>query len=184
MTVACLLCHSKSSCMQPQQANVCSSLGGRESNYITSPNLPLDVQDVVFNIEFSDLTLQLLLEQTESPPACYEWAIHQLCLIIEPPCDPNTSAPLFLCPETCRAYDKLISSGVCRSYANNIIRVLEKSSVDSYRALANRFRVFNCSDPATYFQNSTADVCETSSCTYLFSTGTQGSYIHCAVVFA
>ena len=176
MTVACLLCHSKSSCMQPQQANVCSGLGGRESNYIKSPNLPSDVQDVVFNIELGDIILQLLLNQTESPSACYEFVIHQLCLIAEPPCNPNTSAPLLLCPETCDAYDKLISSGVCSYYANKIISVLEESPVDSLMALTDRFRVFNCSDPATYFQNSTAEICKNSSCTNLFSPDTQGKW--------
>ena len=90
--------------------------------------------------------------------------------MVEPPCDPDTKAPMLLCPETCRAFDKLISSSVCDSYFAEIIRTLENSTT-----LANHFRLFNCSDPATYFQNSRAEVCDSSSvsCTNLFSPATQ-----------
>ena len=159
-----------------RESTLCTSLGGRTSNYITPPNLPPDIQLSIASVAYSDPTLRLLLEQTESPEACYEFAIHQLCLVVAPPCNPNTSAPLLLCPETCLAYDRLIWSGLCDSYVDEIIQTLEKSLLNSFMALANRFRVFNCSDPSTYFQNRTAEVYENSSCTNLFSPNTQGSY--------
>ena len=164
-------------CIYHRESTLCSSLGGRTSDYITPPNLPPEIQLNIASVGYSDLTLRLLLEQTESPEACYEFAIHQLCLVVAPPCNPNTFAPLLLCPETCLAYDRLISSRLCDSYGDEIIQTLEKSSLDSLRALANRFRVFNCSDPATYFQNRTAEF-ENSSCTNLFSPNTQGAELY------
>ncbi|CAI8029750.1 Hepatocyte growth factor receptor [Geodia barretti] len=172
-----------SECGSIEESTLCSSLGGRTSDYITPPNLPPEIQLNIASVGYSDLTLRLLLEQTESPEACYEFAIHQLCLVVAPPCNPNTFAPLLLCPETCLAYDRLISSRLCDSYVDEIIQTLEKSSLDSLRALANRFRVFNCSDPATYFQNRTAEF-ENSSCTNLFSPNTQESIMSMESLFS
>ena len=120
--------------------------------------------------------LEFILERTQSPLACYEFAIHLVCLVAAPPCNANTSTPLLLCPETCRAYDQLISSYVCSSFVNGIIEHVSGGSVES-SAIIPHFEDFNCSDPVTYFQNKSAEAevdNSPSSCTNLFSPESQG----------
>ena len=100
---------------------------------------------------------------------CYKFAVHLLCLVAAPPCNPNTSALLPLCPETCQAYDKLISSGLCDRFLSDLF---ERSSEESTRVMLSYIlRSFNCSYP-----DNTADIFgnSLSLCTSLFSSETEG----------
>ena len=108
---------------------------------------------------------------------CYEMAIHIMCLLEAPPCNPNTSALLPLCPETCQAYDQLILSGLCAGFLFDVIEYLEGNSrvSTSLRAILPYVFSFNCSDPSTYFQNNTANN-SLSPCTSFFSPETQGIF--------
>ena len=165
-----------SSCM-PQKPTVCSTLGGRASDYISPSNLPYDVTLDQTHLAFGKISLEFILNFTQSPSACFEGALHQMCLVVEPPCDPDTYAPLLLCPETCHAYNKLFSSGVCDSFSAEITRQLESGrTLPEFMAIKNYSTLFNCSDPLTYFQNGSVEVCDNSSiisCTNLFSPATQ-----------
>ena len=157
-----------------QPSNLCSTLLGRASGHVAPPSFPVDLRVWGLN----DLVLQLILEQTNSPRTCYEFAIHLLCLIAAPPCNPNTSSLILLCPETCLALKMLISSGVCNSFLSGTIQHFEQ--MDETSENIPYFVTFNCSDPATYFLNSTAGICDdsTSSCTNLFSPASQGMFLH------
>ena len=126
---------------------------------------------------YSNFTLTYILEKTQSPKACSEFVLHLLCQVVAPPCNPQTSTPLLLCPETCLAHKKLISSGLCDDFLANVNDELEINTLPEFVALAEYFAEFNCSDPATYFQNSTTMAeCNSSfpTCTNLFSPNTQG----------
>lgn len=158
----------------PLSEGYCSSLQGRASDYAAPHNLPSDVQLDDQLLQYADLFLRYTLQNTQSPPACYEFMMHLLCLIWEPPCDPITSLPLLLCPETCRAFDVLISSGVCDDFVRKVLTEPDKR----FSAVIAHYENFNCSVPATYFQNETDDDdiynSSVSSCTNLFSPETQG----------
>ena len=155
---------------------MCSNLMGRNSDHVAVTNHPLkNVLDIRVQGQ-NDLLLQLIQLQTQSPEACYDFAVHIVCLVAAPPCNPNTSAPLLLCPETCLALDRLISRGLCEEFSSGLIQHLELSDMESTRAVAPFFLAFNCSDPSTYIQNSTLDMCSNplSPCTNLLSPDIQG----------
>ena len=170
----------------PGETPACSTLNvkGRASDYISQSNLPHNVKLDRTTLAFSESSLKFILNTTRSPSACYELAVHQMCLVAEPPCDPDTYAPMLLCPETCRAFDELISSGVCDSYSAEIVRLLDSTStLSEYRPFENHLRLFNCSNPLTYFQNSRVEICDNSpdSCTNLFSPATQSKSWFCMI---
>lgn len=161
-----------------QPFSICSNLLGRASDHVAPPNHPFDdVFDLRVNGQ-NDLLLRLITEQTQSSMICYEMAIHLVCLIAAPPCNPNTSVLLPLCPETCQAYNKLISSGLCEGFIIDFIEYLEGSSVESTREISPYVMSFNCSDPSTYFQNNTAIIFgnSLSPCTSIFSPETQSMF--------
>ena len=162
-----------------QPFSICSNLLGRASDHAAPPNHPFD--DDVFDLRVNgqnDLLLRLIAERTQSSMICYEMAINLVCLVEAPPCNPNTSVLLPLCPETCQAYDQLISSGLCAGFMSDSIEYLEGNSRESTRAILPYLISFNCSDPSTYFQNNTANVFgnSLSPCTSLFSPETQGIF--------
>ena len=170
-------CNSYVSSCTLQPFSICSNLLGRASDHAAPPNHPFDD---VFDLRVTgqnDLLLRLIAEQTQSSMICYEMFIHLLCLIAAPPCNPNTSVLLPLCPETCQAHDKLISSGLCEGFIFDIIEYLEGSSVESVRAILPFIISFNCSDPSTYFQNKVGNVGNSlSPCTNIFSSETLGTF--------
>ena len=174
-----MLCYTfppQSSCTR-QTSTLCSTVLGRTSDHVAPPSFPVDIRVWGRN----DLLLKLILEQTNSAPTCYEFAIHLMCLMAAPPCNPNTSSLILLCPETCIALNVLISSGVCNSFLSGAIQHFEE--MDETSENIQYFVTFNCSDPVTYFLNSTAGICDdsTSSCTNLFSPASQGmlkSFLH------
>ena len=52
-----------------------------------------------------------------------------------------------------------------------------------FKGLAKYYAAFNCSDPASYFQNVSTEECGNStSCTNLFSPEIQGIHINCCIV--
>ena len=157
---------------------VCNTLNGRGSDHSTPQNLPPNIRLDNRSLVISNYTLQVILRVTQSPRACLQFVLHLLCLIASPPCNPSSSIPLLLCPETCHAYDKLISSGLCDSFVASVTRYLDESMLPEFKALTVYFNAFNCSDPSTYFQNYTANECNISqsSCTNLFNEQTQGMY--------
>ena len=110
-----------------QPLSVCSSLKGRNSDYITPHNIPLNVSIDNRSLDFTNVLLQNLLHHTNTLQICYELYIHLLCLVALPPCNNSTSAPLLLCPETCRAYENLLSIGACDSYSIAIVEVAKTS---------------------------------------------------------
>ena len=64
-------------CMQ-QPLSVCSSLKGRNSDYITPHNIPLNVSIDNRSLDFTNVLLQNLLHHTNTLQICYELYIHLL----------------------------------------------------------------------------------------------------------
>ena len=172
-------CNSYISSCTLEPLSICSNLLGRSSDHAAPPNHPFD--DDVFDLRVNgqnDLLLRLIAERTQSSMICYEMFIHLLCLIAAPPCNPNTSVLLPLCPDTCQAYDQLILSGYCEGFVSDLIEYFEGSSVEATRALSPLVISFNCSDPSTYFQDNTAVIFgnSLSPCTSIFSPETQSMF--------
>ena len=117
-----------------QPLSVCSSLKGRNSDYITPHNIPLNVTIDNRSLDFTNVLLQNLLHHTNTLQICYELYKYLLCLVALPPCNNSTSAPLLLCPETCRAYENLLSIGACDSYSIAIVEV-QNASIESRKLI-------------------------------------------------
>ena len=149
-----------------QHFGICSNLLGRNSDHVAPTNIHFETPFDNRSLDYSSFTLKLILEQTQSPPACYEYVIHLLCLLVAPPCNSNTSTPMPLCLETCRAYDRLISTGLCDNFISGIAEHFEGSSFE-FREILPYFNAFNCSKPSTCGSS-------LSPCTNLFSFETQG----------
>ena len=98
------------------------------------------------------LVLDLLATQTNSLRACVEMFQFIICLLAFPPCDMSTHSPMLLCEETCFAYDKLISHGVCTEMISAVEEsaMITKESEPEFLELLYLFEAFNCSNPATY----------------------------------
>ena len=156
-----------------QPLSVCSSLKGRNSDYITPHNIPLNVTIDNRSLDFTNVLLQNLLHHTNTLQICYELYIYLLCLVALPPCNNSTSAPLLLCPETCRAYENLLSIGACDSYSSAIVEV-HNASIES-RKLIPYIKAFNCYNPASYFHNGVIE--SQDSCTNLFGPESQGEAV-------
>ena len=184
----CIAIYLFTSCTR-KSFSVCNSLLGRASDHVTPQNHPFMIIFDNRTLEYNHFVLQLIQERTESPIACYEYVMYLLCLIAAPPCNPDTSTALLLCSETCSAYDKLISSGLCDSFIAGLLEHLSGFTEVS-KAILPYFNAFNCSDPSTYFQKYYTDAdCEnfTSSCTNIFNPQTQGrfkNYVYTNVSFS
>ena len=158
---------------------MCSDLLGRESGYIGPQHLPQDSQLSEDSLRIGHVALNFIVQQTQAPEVCYEYSIHLLCLVGEPPCNNSTQTSLLLCPATCHAYDKLIKSGFCDGFIAVVRDTLQSSANVDYPEFirfAEYFNNFNCSNTTTYFQSERDEECRnlTSSCTNLFSPENQG----------
>ena len=168
---------SLNSCTLLPQSSHCRRVLGRGSEYESPPQLPQEAAVILdMNLGSGFFTVNVLAQETQSPSACVELVLHMLCLLAKPPCNESTNLPMLLCPQTCLAYEKLISTGFCNNLVARIIKALEMTP---FIWLREYLATFNCSDPASYFQNEpTADCGNSSSCTNLFSPEVEGIYNH------
>ena len=162
------------SCTLLPQSNVCRGVLGRASEYTSPQRLPPDVMLTDMMLERGYFVVSFLPQETVTP-ACVELALHALCLMGMPPCDEITGLPLLLCPQTCQASKKLISTGVCDAFVAMVVNLMEMTE---YVGFKKYFIAFNCSNPASYFQNVSIGECgNSSSCTNLFSPAVEGIII-------
>ena len=164
---------SLNSCTLLPQSSHCRGVLGRGSEYESPPQLPPEAAVIInMNLGSGFFILNVLAQETQSPPACLELVLHMFCLVAKPPCNETTNLPMLLCPQTCHAYEKLISTGFCDNLVARIIKALEMTP---HALLIEFVATFNCSDPASYFQNeATAECGNASSCTNLFSPEVEG----------
>ena len=170
---------SLNSCTLLPQSSSCRGVLGRGSEYESPSQLPQEAAVIIdTDLDSGFFILKLLAQETKSPPACLELILHMLCLVARPPCNETTNLPMLLCPQTCLAYEKLISTGFCDDLVARIIRTLEMTP---FIWLIEYLATFNCPDPASYFQNEPTVECgNSSSCTNLFSPEVEG--IHAYIV--
>ena len=166
--------HANSCTLLPQSSN-CRNLLGRGSGYASPLQLPPEAMITDSTLKTGFYVLNYLTQQTQSHPACLELILHMLCLVAKPPCNETTNLPMLLCPQTCLTYEKLISTGGCDNMVAAVIDTLLIGISSEYIWLKDYLIAFNCSDPASYFQNVSTEECgNSSSCTNLFSPETEG----------
>jgi len=86
---------------------------GRNSNYSLPQNLPhffIDPRSVQLTFAIVD-TINL-----PPHPACAEALLHLTCGAAAPPCDSRTQRPLPICNDSYRAYNQLMSDGICDDF--------------------------------------------------------------------
>ena len=175
---------SLNSCTLLPQSSHCRGVLGRGSEYESPSQLPQEAAVYLdLNLGSGFYILNVFAQETQSPPACLDLILHMFCLLAKPPCNESTNLPMLLCPQTCLAYKKLISTGLCDDLVARIINQLEMTPLIY---LIDYLATFNCSDPASYFQNEATEKCgNASSCTNLFSPeveGIQSCIIICCII--
>lgn len=129
-----------------------------------------------FDSTFNFLVIALQ-SQIQIPSECLDAAIHVLCLILAPPCDPVTDLRLPICARSCEAVTRLRLEGSCTEVDQFLIGLAQnpQENVNAWRTYRDRFLAFDCRNISTYdFFNGTLDYSQDGQCTSIISTDAEG----------
>ncbi len=115
-----------------------------------SPQL-LDTRFPFDNNAVEKLKVLSMIGELPISAKCLDVLVHILCIIITPPCGPDTGLPVLICEESCRLYEQIKEAGICDAVDERSEQLAMFSNIEDFLTLVTAFKQFDCSNPATYF---------------------------------
>ena len=149
----------------------CLLLPDRGSNYTLPRTLQINSVIEEPDVRISIGVLSSL--RGSYPDGCLDAVKHTLCIIVAPPCDPNSNGlPMQYCEQDCVGYKMLKEEGACDSLVEFILDYAKSvGSFDLIRGV-DFFDKFDCSNVTSYYVFESESYAET--CTGLLSKQTRG----------
>ncbi len=123
-----------------------------------------------------ELALQLLTSTKETDaPGCNSLLTHSICIVSRPPCNEETGLLLPVCPDSCRAYNRLIADDTCDDIITVTSDLNESPITPTLEGLNQVLAQLDCSSVETYyFYENVSTFVDRFNCTEIFSIDEQG----------
>ena len=128
----------------------CLLLPDRGSNYTLPQTLPINTVIEEFDVLSSFGVLSSL--RGSYPDGCLDVSQHTLCILVAPPCDPNSyGLPMQFCEQDCVAYTKLKEEEACDGLIEFIRDFAESLGNTDLIQGIDIFDKFDCSNVTSYY---------------------------------
>ena len=113
------------------------------------------------------------LRDSGHPDGCVDFVERYLCILVAPPCDPESNGlPMQFCEQDCVAYKKLKEEDTCSTSLNFIHTIAGNVQNHDLNEGLRIMENFDCNNVSTFFFFESDDYAET--CTGLLSKESRG----------
>ena len=159
-------------CTKLHSEHPCLILSDRGSAFTLPQTLPVETTIEEYDVIIS-FRLLTSLRNSSHPDACLDFLERYLCILVAPPCDPESNGlPMQFCEEDCVAYKKLEEEDTCSSTIDLIHSIAGNVQNHDLNEGLKILKSFDCSNVSTYYFFESDGYAET--CTGLLSTQSRG----------